>query len=208
MKFEIIFYRAGKTAVMQRDAEKLFEPYGIMLSGAAAASDPQELAQKLSAVLKRRKLIVIIGGIDGSGQSTEKTLAGILRPKDNKKSADIRCVSKDECTFYYLISGSQMIFVLPDKAGINEIIYSDTAKLMKEHFGLEGEVRQKKDISEVNKEIGRDISITKRTPIVPSGSTAEGRNNDKLKLLKILMIVLISTGAVGLIAAAVLFFLA
>ena len=101
-----------------------------------------------------------------------------------------------------------MIFVLPDKAGINDIIYSDTAKLMKEHFGLEGEIRQEKDISEVNKEIGRDISITKRTPIVPSGSTAEGRNNDKLKLLKILMIVLISTGAVGLIAAAVLFFLA
>lgn len=207
MKFEIIFYRSGKTAAMQQEAEKLFEPYGINISGASAASDPTELAQKLSVSLKRRKLIVIIGGVDGTSQSTEKIISEILQPKNNKKGADIRCISKKDCKAYYLISGSQMIMIMPDEAGIADNIGSDTGTLMKKHFGLEGEQVITHDISQVNKEISSDISITKRTPVVPSGSTAEGRNREKLNLLKILMIIMLAIGAAGLIAGTIMLFM-
>lgn len=208
MNFEIIFYRSGKTAAIQQFCEKTFKSLDIDLTYAAAASDKEELGEMLSSSLKRSKLIITFGGIDGSAQSSEKILSKILKPKNKKDFDSLKVVSDKADNSFYIKSGGQVMLILPDDTDLLSDIKNDIINIIKKEFSIKSDYTENEpDLNKIDSEIETDISITKRTRIIPSGSTAEKRNDQKLRTLKIIMIVLICLGVTELAAAALIFFL-
>ena len=207
MNFEIIFYRSGKTAVLQQELEKILIPFGGKLTAACAVSDNKELAEKMSLALKKRKLIIVTGRTDSSSESTEKLLSKILRPKDKKTAFAINTASTDGITLHYMVSGGQMILILPDLPESIATLEPRIRELITKYFNINAQIRKIDDISKVNEKIGQDRSITMRTPVIPRGSTAEKRNKNKLGTLKIIFIILISLGITELAAAVIIYFI-
>ena len=80
MKYEIIFYRSGKTAGLQLTIDKILNDAGFEIKNACAAADQKELGSCISAALKRSKLIIAVGQLNESDQSTEKLVSKLLVP--------------------------------------------------------------------------------------------------------------------------------
>ena len=81
MNYELIYYRSSATAEIQHITEKNLSDTGLKLSDAYAAAAPGELADRLSAAVRKVKLIFIV-----SEQSGENVLKKILSPKKEANS--------------------------------------------------------------------------------------------------------------------------
>lgn len=207
MDFEIIFYRSKKTAAMQQEAENLMMPLNSELSEAVSVSEPDELAAQLLRALKHSRLVIITGDISGSASSAENILSRILSPSGQNKKIVKKTISENDHTISCLVSGKQMILLLPDSPEECGYIKDEAVKFISGHFDISAKPVQENDMNKVSNDIEGDISITKRTPILPQGSTAEKRNKSRLDLLKTIIIALIVLGVLELAAALILYFI-
>ncbi len=205
MNYEIIFYRSGQTAAMQQRLEQFLQPYGLSLSGASAAGEADELGKHLSSALKKSRLIITIGGLDDSAQSTEKLLARMLTPKS--KDTPLCCLLSQPGEGCYIKSGGQVILILPDRPDALEALNDRLAVLFKEAFQLEAEKTVRPDTDKIGEQISSDLSISKRSPVMPYGSTAEKRNSAILKTLKIALFILLAAGILEAAGALLYYFL-
>lgn len=201
MNYDIIFYHSGKTAELEKILASSLEGMGLYQRGAAAAADPEELSDALSDVLKKRKLIIIIGGMDGGIQSTDCVLADVLSDKNGKKP-EAKPVGTDG---RIMCSSDQTIVLLPDSGeDIRELLPELKEKLAK-IYDLSDSSCRVPEIDNVTGELDEELSRQNRERVAPVGMTAEKRNRKQLDSIKLTIAVLLVLAALQLAAASYIF---
>ena len=175
------------------------------ISEAVSVLEPDEFAAQLLRALKRCQLVIITGDISGSASSADKILSRILSPSGQNKKIVRKTISENAHSVSCLISGKQMILLLPDSPEECTYIKDEAVKFISGHFGISAKPVRENDMNKVSSDIEGDISITKRTPILPQGSTAEKRNKSRLAFLKAVIVVLIVLGVLELASALILY---
>ena len=100
---------------MQKLIENSLESSGLILKGADTARDKKELADILSPMLRRVRLIITVGGIGSAEDSPETVLCGLLVSKDKKKT-EAEKLTAGKSTAYIIENRKQTIVCLPDEA--------------------------------------------------------------------------------------------
>ncbi len=204
MKYEIIFYRSGKTAGLQNDLDSALSPASLELDNACAAISPKELSEELSAALKRTKLVFIIGGFDDSSESTDMILKKILRSRNGSIQTKSFFNGSSNCSAKTI--GQQTIILLSDDIVFTEEFRNKLSVFLAEQYDLN--IRNESSVStdDTVKELDREMSSINRVKVASKGSTAEKRNKKKLNALKICIFILLLLAAAQLSAAAYLYF--
>lgn len=200
MDYEIIFYHSGKTAELENVLSGGLGQ-GFRQKNACAAADPNELAGSLIKELKLCRMIVIIGGLDGGIQSTDRILGDVLSPK-NERDFDSRPLGKEG---RLLRSGEQTIILLPDSATEIRSLLPELKKQLCGIYKIKEEEDTVADIDKVTEELDKNLAGTKRVRVAPTGMTAEKRNSRRQSALKATIAVLLVLAAAQLAAASYLF---
>ena len=195
MNYEIIFYRSGKTGEIQLLTEKMLGNLNFEISGAGACADRNELSEMISHSLKRSKLIVIAGRDDGSKDNINNLIKKILKPKKPESDNKVREIARK---IYYLKSGNQMILILPDEPDVIEKAEAEIGKTVAEEFSQSYKAEKKPDIDLIGTKLTEKLEAPSKIRVMPYGSNAEKTNRNKLRLLKIIIITLLSVGILEL----------
>ncbi len=201
MNYEIIFYHSGKTAELEKILADALEGLGLKQGGGYAAADPEELAAILSGVLKKRRLIFIIGGLDGGCQSTDEILEKVLVPKEESALRDVVLGGEGRL----ICCSKQTLVMLPDSATEVRGILQKLKEQLAGIYELEEEERPVAEIENVAEELDKELSSSRRERVTPTGMTAEKRNRSQLAALKATIAVLLVLAAAQLAAASYLF---
>ena len=201
MNYDIIFYHSGKTAELERVLSMALEGMGLQQRGAEAAADPVELFDTLSGVLKKRKLIFIIGGMDGGIQSTDSVLSDVLTDKNGKKPA-AKPVGNDG---RMLRSSDQTIILLPDYSEEIGKLMPELKEKLGEIYKLSDETVEPPEIEKVADELDNELSKSKRERVAAVGMTAEKRSRRQLDAIKAAIAVLLVLAAAQLAVASYIF---
>lgn len=205
MNYEIIFYRSGNTAKMQRLIENSLDGSGLRLKGADTARDKKELADILSPMLRRVRLIITVGGIGSAEDSPETVLCGLLVSKDKKKT-EAEKLTAGKSTAYIIENMKQTIVCLPDEAENCRGLMDVLGKRLAESFGLEYKKSEEPDTEEIEKELDDQMAASTRVRVIPVTNTAEKRNKKRLANIKALMMLMIVLTVLQLGVAAYIFF--
>lgn len=200
MNYELIYYRSSATAEIQHITEKNLSDTGLKLSDAYAAAAPGELADRLSAAVRKVKLIFIV-----SEQSGENVLKKILSPKKEANSKTITTENGAKAVIY--TSGEQTIILVPGEMDHAEDLLKIIRKKLTEKYHLQEVRDEAPDIGTVSDELDKQLSSVKRVRVTPSGSTAEKRIDSTLKGWRTLFIILMVLAFLQLGAAAYIYFL-
>ncbi len=203
MNYELIFYRSGKTGEIQLLTEDMLGKINFQISGASACADKNELSETIARSLKRSRLIVIAGRDDGSKDNVRALITKILKPKAQKSENNIIGIGEK---LYYLKSGKQMILILPDQPELIEKSADEICKTVAGEFSQSYKAEKKPDIELIGSKLSEKLEAPSRIKVMPYGSNAEKTNEKKLRLLKIVMISLLSLGILEFAAAVILFF--
>lgn len=167
LDYEIIFYHAGMTAENENALTKALAVLPMVQTGACAATTPKELAKELSKALSRVRSVFIIGGLDGSTQSTERILSKVLSGrKSNLISNKIELPDVSE-KGYLIRCMNQMIVVLPDNSQLIErmIAHPVLSELEKVYDLKRKEQDERPDIKEISGKLDTQLSDAARTRV-------------------------------------------
>ena len=190
---------------MQKLIENSLESSGLILKGADTARDKKELADILSPMLRRVRLIITVGGIGSAEDSPETVLCGLLVSKDKKKT-EAEKLTAGKSTAYIIENRKQTIVCLPDEAENCRELMDSLGKRLAEGFGLEYKKPEEPDTKEIEKELDDQMANSTRVRVIPVTDTAEKRNKKKLAGIKALMLLMVVLTVLQLGAAAYTFF--
>ena len=206
MKYEIIFYRSGKTAGLQLTIDKILNDAGFEIKNACAAADQKELGSCISAALKRSKLIIAVGQLNESDQSTEKLVSKLLVPKGSTtEKPQLKPVSEKSMDSFYIKSKGQAVIILPDDDEIINRLAQPLKKLVAKEFSTEITSRNNPAMTEIGEQLEKKLSGSARIKVLPKGSNAEDKNRKKLSTLRLIMIILLSLGVLEITGAVLLY---
>lgn len=136
MKCFLIYYCANKTALCEKAVKHELSGCGIEIMKILGAADAEYLGNMLSQGFARCNLVIIVGGLNSSGDvSLENTLSAAVE-KAGGTIENVRKLpfGKDKDKFGYLIEkGSQTIAALPDSPeGISELFGDPLSKYFEE----------------------------------------------------------------------------
>lgn len=200
MNYELIYYRSSATAEIQHITENNLSETGLILSDAYAAASPEELADRLSAAVRKARLIFVVGE-----QSGENILKKVLNPKQEPGSKTVTTEESARTVTY--ISGEQTIILLPDDLDHADALLKQIRKNLIKKYHLNEVSNDEPDVETVSQELDKQLSGVKRVRITPSGTTAEKRIDSTLKALKAVFIILKVLAVLQLGAAAYIYFL-
>ncbi|MDR0914003.1 MAG: hypothetical protein LBM65_02390 [Oscillospiraceae bacterium] len=114
MKYDIIFYKSGKTGLCEKQIKKFFGAIGFAPDMFLCTVAPQEFADALVASLQTAYLAVIVGPLGTQmPDCLEDILSNMLA---NTQQAKPKKLKAKFCPDGYIITcGSQIILTLPDE---------------------------------------------------------------------------------------------
>lgn len=165
MKYELIYYVAGKTAESEKRLSKLLSPLGLEENNATAATTKAELIKALSDCVTKSKLIIILGGLDNGDESTDKVISEILKSGAEIKTNKI--VNKDGKDGYIIQSPEQILILLSDNPNQIEAMMSETIiDILCSSFSLTKPKDNTPPIEKITDELDEDLQKITRTRLV------------------------------------------
>lgn len=165
MNYEIIFYHAGKTAATEQLLQEFLDSRGGQHSGTAAATEPSDVPALLQTALTRSELIFIIGGLDGSRQSTDSLLSSALSAASGSVRSE-KLLDDSGNTAYLLRCEHQTIVLLPDDVEVIRHMFE--RKLLSEFksiYSLRTAENTKPSIEQVTRELEEQLSAMPRKTV-------------------------------------------
>ncbi len=209
MKYEIIFYHSGKTAEIEKTADSRLKSIGLESAVSTAAVSPKELADELSASLKRVNIVLIIGGIDGGVQSTENVLSTVLS-SDASSIKSHKLIDNDGNIVYLIKCQNQTIAVFPDDTAIiDKMLEAKIISELKKIYSLKQEKSDKPSMEKITGELNEQLSKSNRvrTSISIGNNEPQKPKTDKtLSAMRIAVISLIVLGCGFFAASGILLF--
>lgn len=204
MNYEIIFYHSGQTAGIENRTAELLSGLSLELSRCRAALTPPELAQHLAESLDRTDIVLIIGGLDGGLQSTDKILSVVLSGKNGNIKSD-KLVDDDGNTAYLIRSRKQTIIVLPDDAEIIEKMLCMKIKAeLQKIYSLTEVNEEKASIEEITRQLDSRLSGLQSMPHA-DGNLYAGNRDKSLVGLRFLIAALLALGLIQAVLALIFF---
>ncbi len=199
LNYEIIFYHSCKTAEIEKLISSKLSMIEMNLSQSFAATEPTELAQFLEQSLNRVDSVIIIGGLDGGKQSTDKVLSTVLSGKGSKMDSK-KIVDDNENVGYIIKCREQSIIVLPDETNVIGIMLDKRIiSELSETYKLKKQENKTPPIESIAGELDRQLSSIKRSPV--TGIKIEEQPKKGLKAMKVGIITLGVLGLLQLLSA-------
>ena len=198
MNYEIIFYHSGNTAETERLIDKSFGNLKLKKRATEAAVSPEELVASLRKALKKTDIVVIIGGLDGGGQSTDLILSSILSAKGSGLDCE-RLVDDDDNISYMIGAGKQNILVFPDETEvIGTMLEMRIKDRLKKQYSLKEESEDIPSFESVKNDLERQLQGQDK---IKSGYAEQYYRKEKAELNK-LRIFIAAAAALGVLLSA------
>ncbi len=208
LDYEIIFYHAGMTAENENTLTKTLAVLPMVQTGACAATTPKELAKELSKALSRVKSVFIIGGLDGSMQSTERILSKVLSGrKSDLTSNKIELPQIDE-NGYFIRCMDQTIVVLPDNAQWIKRMIADVVLVeLEKVYELKRKSEDKRpDIEQISDQLDTQLADVARMRVnTPKVTVLAEEVQERSRGAKLAMSILLFLAGAEFLAAVILY---
>lgn len=173
MKFQIIFYYAGKTGELEEMLSNELDCIGIQLNRSSSACSPAELAKEVSTAVRQTDIIFCVGGTENGNESSSSVMSRVLGSSVGRIKKEYAGEDED-CTIFS--SGNQTILLLPDDPDIVSSLMPEIIKRLSEKLHIENDTSEKPAFEKTAAELDSQLSSQDRQKITVTGVTAEVRN--------------------------------